>query len=161
MQIWQRQRRAFDSTYKLRVSLEDLARPFTNDLHGLIKQAATIGDTVVFVTFTTRLRAGQSERELREAAITSLYYMPYMTPKQLLAAFEAYNVAIRTAAAASGVFLIDDAARIPADEANFVDSIHFTDRGSRAMAERVYRGLLESRALASHLGGSDASAIEP
>ena len=73
--------------------------------------------------------------------------MPYLTPEQLLAAFEAYNAVIRAAAMTSEAFLIDDDTTIPADGANFVDSIHFTDRGSRAMAQRVYKGLLESERL--------------
>ncbi len=146
--IWRRQVHAFDPAAKLHGSLDSLTKPFADDLHALIRQARTVAATVVVVTFTTHMRPGQSEGELRKAAITSLYYIPYMSPEQLLAAFEAYNSVIRAAAENSGAFLIDDDAGIPADEADFVDSIHFTDRGSRAMAERVYNGLLQSGALA-------------
>jgi lysophospholipase L1-like esterase len=154
LRIWQMQRRAFDPGTKLQVSLDTLVRPFADDLDALVRQAKTVADTVVLVTFTTRMRPGQSKAELRQAAITSLYYMPYMTPEQLLSAFQAYNSAIRAAAVSSGAVLIDDDARIPADEANFVDSIHFTDRGSRAMAERVYRGLRNSGVIALHFRDS-------
>jgi lysophospholipase L1-like esterase len=150
--IWRSQRHAFDPATKLHGSLMKLTEPFADDLHALMRKAKTVAATVVVVTFTTRMRPGQSDDELRNAAITSLYYMPYMTPAQLLSAFEAYNSVIRAVTETSGAFLIDDDATIPANEANFVDSIHFTDRGSRAMAKRVYNGLLKSGALARHLG---------
>jgi lysophospholipase L1-like esterase len=74
-----------------------------------------------------------------------------MTPDQLVAAFDAYNAVIRALARTSGAFLIDGETDIPGDESHFVDSIHFTDRGSRRMADRVYRGLIDSGALARHL----------
>jgi hypothetical protein len=150
-QIWQAQRRAFSSTAKLDVSQVDLAKPFADDLDALVAEVQGVADTVVLVTFATRMRREQSRDELRKAAITSLYYMPYMTPNQLLSAFEAYNSVIRRVAVASGAFLIDESVSMSADEANFVDSIHFTDRGSHSMAERVFRGLLSSGALTRHL----------
>jgi lysophospholipase L1-like esterase len=151
IRIWQGQRRAFDPAAKLDVSLDALVKPFADDLDALVSEAKAVADTVILVTFATRLRRGQSEEELRKAAVTSLYYMPYMTPDQLLSAFEAYNSVMRTVATTSGAFLVDEIGTLPADEANFVDSIHFTDRGSQKMAERVYRGLLNSGALARYL----------
>ena len=149
--VWQRQRRALNPTGKLDVPLQVLSKPFADDLAQLVAEARHVAETVVLITFTTRLRPHQSEEERRRAAITSLYYMPYMTPDQLLSAFAAYNSVIREVAGASGAFLIEGEADIPADDAHFVDSIHFTDRGSRSMADHVYHGLIDSGALASYL----------
>jgi hypothetical protein len=151
LRIWQMQRQAFGPSAKLDVSPDALTAPFADDLDALVAEAESVADAVVLVTFATRMRRAQSQEELRAAAITSLYYMPYMTPDQLLSAFEAYNTVIRSVAAASGAFLIDEAVSLSADEANFVDSIHFTDSGSHNMAEHVFRGLLSSGALARHL----------
>ena len=133
------------------MSLDALAKPFADDLNALVAEAKTVADTVVLMTFATRMHRDQSQEELRKAAITSLYYMPYMTPNELLSAFEAYNSVIRSVAAASRAFVVDEIVSLSAEESNFVDSIHFTDRGNHNMAERVFRGLLNSGALARHL----------
>ena len=149
--VWQRQRQAFSPAGKLDVPLQVLSKPFADDLSQLVAEASDVAETVVLMTFITRLRPHQTEEERRRAAITSLYYMPYMTPDQLLSAFAAYNGVIRQVAGTSGTFLIEGEADIPADDAHFVDSIHFTDRGSRRMADHVYHGLISSGALASYL----------
>ena len=54
----------------------------------------------------------------------------------------AYSDAIRRVATDTGAVLIDDEAKIPGDATHFVDSIHFTDRGSEAMAERIFDALV-------------------
>jgi len=52
----------------------------------------------VTVTFAPRLRAEQSPEERKEAAASSLYYMPYMAIDDLITAFAHYNQVIREVA---------------------------------------------------------------
>lgn len=61
----------------------------------------------------------------------------HLSIKGLLDAYEAYNAAIRDAAGATGAVLIDGDTDIPGDAEHFVDTMHFTDAGSEAMARRA------------------------
>jgi len=70
--------------------------------------------------------------------------MPYMSIDGLLQGFEAYNEVIRVVARDKGALLIGDPDGIPADSVHYVDSAHFTDAGSRAMARRVTAALVGS-----------------
>jgi lysophospholipase L1-like esterase len=83
--------------------------------------------------------------------------MPYMTIETLLDGFDAYNSVIADVAAEEKVILIDGENEIPGDARHFNDSVHFTDAGSKAMAERVVRRLRQAPALqsliASRVGG--------
>ncbi len=132
------------STEKLSVESEILAEPFYKDLSELVAAAKRVAPVVVLVTFSHQLRHDQDPIRRAKAAETSLYYMPYMTVDGILAGFDAYNRVIREVASRSGAVLIDGETIIPADPIHFKDSVHFTDEGSRAMAARVVKGLLES-----------------
>lgn len=132
------------SADKLTVDPESLAEPFLRDLSELVAAAKRVAPVVVLVTFSHQLRRDQDPQRQAEAAETSLYYMPYMTIDGLLSAFDAYNRVIREVADRTGAVLIDGETMIPGDPIYFNDSVHFTDQGSRAMAERVVNGLLES-----------------
>ena len=72
---------------KLEVDLQALTEPFKGDLTALVRAAQDVSGTTVLVTFATRLRPEQGQKERREAAITALYYMPYMTPDSLIASY--------------------------------------------------------------------------
>jgi len=63
--------------------------------------------------------------------------MPYMTTEGLLAGFDEYN------------------------GEHFVDSVHFSDKGSRAMARRVVRALSGSERLEKLVGARKILDIEP
>jgi lysophospholipase L1-like esterase len=114
-----------------------LATTFENRLLGLVRQAQRDAPIVAIATFSYRVRRSQSAAQQRTAATTSLFYMPYMSVDQLIDTFDAYNAAIRRVARESGAILIGDEDSIPADAENFNDSVHFRDRGCRAMARRV------------------------
>jgi hypothetical protein len=68
--------------------------------------------------------------------------MPYFTPDDLIEHFAAYNDAIRRVAIETGAILIEGELDIPGGATHFVDSIHFTDRGSEMMAQRVFDRLV-------------------
>jgi lysophospholipase L1-like esterase len=138
--------RAHDVHRKLLFDRRELAEPFQRDLTDLVRRAQSVASLVVLVTFSHRLRHGQTPEEQARAAVTSLYYMPYMSIDGLLTAFDAYNEAIRQVAKATGALLVNDELSIPGDSKHFVDSVHFTDAGSQAMAERVVSVLLKSEA---------------
>ena len=103
-----------------------------------------MADLVAVATFPPRLRDGQSPEELRAAAITSLYYMPYMTPETILDGFRHYNNVIRDVAANENALLVGADDTIAADGEHYTNSVHFTDAGSIQMAKRVVDALLKS-----------------
>ena len=129
---------------RLEASAEQLADPFRDDLAELVRVSSDVAREVVLVTFSTHLRAEQDAATRAEAAATNLYYMPYMSTDSLVGGFAAYNAAVRDVAAETGALLIANENAIPGDGRHFADSVHFTDRGSQAMAERVTTALLAS-----------------
>ena len=66
----------------------------------------------------------------------------------LLFGYARYNDVIRDVAREQRALLIDGENEIPGDAAQFVDSVHFTDAGSRLMAERVVKALSDDPAIA-------------
>ena len=92
-------------------------------------------------TFSARLRPEQSVEERKQAAVSALVYMPFMSLDALIAGYARYNDHIRAVVREKGALLIDGEDLIPGDAVHFADSVHFTDAGSRAMGERVADGL--------------------
>ena len=73
--------------------------------------------------------------------------MPFITPRLLIEGYARYNQIVREVAAETGALLIEGENEIPGDPAHFTDAVHFTDAGSKVMAERVSRVLRASPAL--------------
>jgi lysophospholipase L1-like esterase len=140
---WLRPERAAER--QLAVDTAELARGFEERLRTLVRASAEVAPVVALVTFSHRARREQPPDVQREACRSSLYYMPFMSVPSLLDAFEAYNDAIRRAAA-TGALLVEDEHAIPADERHYTDSVHFTDEGCARMAERILAGLERSPA---------------
>lgn len=143
----QRQRAAAAGRDRLEVDADALAQGFRRRLAALVAEAREVAPVVAVATFSHRVRADQTPQEQLAACNTALYYMPYMTPAGVLAAFDAYNRAIRAVAAETGCLLIDGEDEVPGDGLHFADSVHLTDRGCLAMAERVAARLLASPAV--------------
>lgn len=129
---------------KLKFDPETLVAPFRHDLRELVKASEKDAKLVVIATLSDRLRKEQTPEQRMQASITHLYYMPYMSTDGLIEAYASYNYAIRRVARENGALLVAGEDSIPADAQDFADSIHFTDKGSLAMADRVARGLLAS-----------------
>jgi lysophospholipase L1-like esterase len=136
------QRQAAATDGKLAFDPVFLRRAFRSRLETLI-DAAGQESRVAVATFSFRGRRGQTPEELKRACITSLYYMPYMTPAQLLDAFAAYNETIREVAREKHALLVDSEDDIPGDAQHYTDSVHFTDAGCARMATRVGAALLQ------------------
>lgn len=147
--IWDTQRRINDNIGKLDVPGELLAKPFRQSLVALVREAQNVSDKVVLVTFSVRIRAEQSDEEQKNSAVTSLYYMPYITPKGFVRYFSAYNKVIREVAAQTGALIIENEHSIPGTAVYFKDSVHFTDSGNRLMAERVSSALIDAGIIGS------------
>ncbi len=126
-----------------------LEKQFEGDLQALLQESRSVAPVVFVATFSTQMRADQTPERLRDAAVTSLFYMPYMTLDNLLEGFAGYNRVITETARNTGVDLIADENAIPGDTEHFKDSVHFTDAGSRAMAERVLNTMTASPAMAA------------
>ncbi len=129
---------------KLKLFPDDFGAEFDQKLEHLIASAQKVAEIVVVVTWTQQIREQQSPAQQLEAASSGLYYMPFMTPTSLLEAYGRYNTAIRNAATRTGAILVEEENSIPGDGAHFNDTVHFKDAGSRAMADRIARRLLES-----------------
>ena len=126
---------------RLEVDGPTLGKEFRKDLESLVDAVQKAGPTVALATFSTRIRGEQSVEDKKRAAVSALVYMPFMTLDGLVAGYTRYNQIIREVAAEKGTWLIGGENDIPGDAAHFFDTVHFTDAGSRAMAERVVRSL--------------------
>ncbi|MBC8451806.1 MAG: SGNH/GDSL hydrolase family protein [Rhodospirillaceae bacterium] len=148
--LWDTERHISSGIGKLEVPDERLAEPFRQSLIDLVTEAQNVTDNVVLVTFSIRIRPEQNDAVQIKSAVTSLYYMPYITPKGFIRYFSAYNNAIRDVAAQTGAVLIENENSIPGTEVYFKDSVHFTDKGNQLMAERVSSGLINAGTISSH-----------
>lgn len=122
---------------RVAIDASTLGREFSAGLTRLVEEASRGGRLVALATFSARLRPEQTPEEKKQAAVSALVYMPFMSLDGLLAGYSRYNDAIRRVARETGSLLIDGETRIPGDALHFTDSVHFTDAGSRAMANRV------------------------
>lgn len=142
-----RTRNAKSGQARLEFDADALAQGFRTELDALVREARAVAPIVVLVTFSTKMRAEQTDAQRLASANTSLLYMPYMSTDGLLRGFAAYNRVIREVAAAENIVLVDGEDAIPADDQHFNDSVHFTDAGSAKHAQRVIDVLKTSSAL--------------
>jgi len=126
-----------------RVMLDNvrLGTKFRDDLTELVEAAGHGNRRVAVATFSTRLRPDQSAEEMKRSAVSALVYMPFMSLDGLLLGYARYNDVIRAVARDQRALLIGGENGIPGDATHFVDSVHFSDAGSRKMAERVFNAL--------------------
>jgi lysophospholipase L1-like esterase len=154
LKILLRQGAAAATTGKLPIDNNALSLPFRESLEALVTAVTERAPVVALATFATQYRSDQDRETQLAAASTSLYYMPYMSLDGLLQGFAAYNSVIRDVAQLRQVLLLEAAQEIPGDAVHFHDSVHFTDAGSRRMAELVAEGLLESGVVAQRVAAA-------
>jgi lysophospholipase L1-like esterase len=126
---------------RVQIDLAQLEESYRARYADLLRAAQRVAPLVAAVTFSQAVRPGMSATDLERACASDFYYMPYLRADDLIACFAAYNRAIRAAAAETGALLVDGEDEIPSDAEHFADSVHFTDAGCRAMAQRVVRRL--------------------
>ncbi|MCB1851860.1 MAG: SGNH/GDSL hydrolase family protein [Gammaproteobacteria bacterium] len=132
----QRGRLQFDPT--------ELGSNFRTELTELVREAQKVSRVVALVTFSQQIRNEQSPELQLKAASSALYYMPFMTPEGLIASFSKYNEIIKEVGRKFKALIIDGEMSIPGDEEHFNDTVHFKDKGSKVMAQRVSTALLKS-----------------
>lgn len=136
------QRQAESGTLEsIKFDAEALGTEFREDLRQLVRAAKATGATVALATFAVHMRPGQDNEARRKATESAILYMPGVDFDGLVRAFHRYNDIIREVAVDEGAILIGDEDHIPGNPAHFVDSVHFTDSGSKAQAERVSQAL--------------------
>ena len=62
---------------------------------------------VAIATHSHKVRRDQSEEDQLRAANTALYYMPYIATKELIDAYDEYNLVIREVGRETNAMLID------------------------------------------------------
>jgi hypothetical protein len=143
LRIREVQNNAMDTTGHLQFSPQKLGEPFKQGLTELVNEAKRISALVVLITFSQQIRPEQTPEQQQAAAVSARYYMPFMTPSGLLAAFNHYNNIIAEVAKETGSLLIEDDTMIPGDNEHFNDTVHFKDAGSLVMAQRVSQTILK------------------
>lgn len=130
----------------LQLDVSSLGAAFRKNLVSLVNKARKYGaKQVVLVTFSTHLREDMESDQVNAAMVSARYYMPYLSADSLLEGFLHYNNIIRDVARETDAILIENENSIPGDPEHFVDSVHFTDKGSQLQAERIISGLLTSQ----------------
>lgn len=150
-----RQEHVDDPQGKVKLDIPRVVAPFEHDLTELVSAAKGVSPIVAVATFSVQYRHEQARDRQLDAAETSLYYMPYMSLEGLLESFDAYNSTIARVASQHDVLLVGGENEIPGDREHFKDSVHFTDAGSRAMADRVFNVLAGSGAMRSLVSGRE------
>ncbi len=152
--IQQAQRVAQAGQGRLVVDAAKLGDEYRQGLIDLVRAAQQQARLVVLATFSTQLRPGQTAEQQMRASESAFFYMPFVTPRLLIDGYARYNQVAREVAAETGALLIGGENDIPGDPVHFLDTVHFTDAGAQAMAERVHRGLAASSTMRQLAGAS-------
>jgi lysophospholipase L1-like esterase len=158
-QLLNRQRTAAAEQRRLAFDPRALSEGFRTRLTRLIRDAQRVAPIVAVATFSHKIRHEQSREQQLHAANTDLYYAPYMSLAGLLSGYDEYNRVIRQVARDTNIILIEGEELIPGDDEHFYDSVHFTDAGSRVMADRVLRHLTRSPGLVRFIERGQARSV--
>jgi lysophospholipase L1-like esterase len=127
---------------RLEFDPRSIGQAYRSDLVQLIRTAQRHAKVVAVATFSVQPREDQSEERQMDASSSALFYIPFLHPRSIVAAYRRYNDIVREVAMETDAVLIEGEDDIPGDPAHFTDSVHFTDSGSRAMATRVSDALV-------------------
>ena len=141
LRVFSAQRSARINPKRLSVDTTTLGKEYREELTEVVRAAQRSAKVVALATFSIHPRIEQAEEEQLHATSSAFVYMPFVTPRLVIDSFERYNQIVREVARETGVLLIEGENDIPGDRIHFADTVHFTDAGSKAMAERVTRAL--------------------
>lgn len=127
--------------HRLDIDPARLGAQYRDELTRLVRAAEQRAPLVAIATFSTQVRRGQTPEQQMRALSSALFYTPFVSARGLVEAYERYNQIARDVARETGALLIAGEDDIPGDPAHFVDTVHFTDAGSAAMARRVSAAL--------------------
>jgi lysophospholipase L1-like esterase len=154
--VWKNLRwhlRTSDEHPKLDAAPAQLADAFRPRLTELVQLARATADEVVLVTFSYQQRREQDPERFLQASQSSLFFMPWLRPEDILAGYEALNDVVRDVAREQEVILVAGETSVPGDGVHFADSVHFLDPGERAQADRVLAALREDAGFQAYLAG--------
>jgi lysophospholipase L1-like esterase len=114
---------------------------FRRNLETMIAVSRTAGARVALATYAHPCTAANLE-ERPDLFVYLPGYLPNLTFKGVLDAFDRYNAAVREVAESRGALLVDAARSIPADPSLFVDHVHFNTKGADLFAEVVAEAIL-------------------
>jgi lysophospholipase L1-like esterase len=138
------QRDAQSNRGRLEVDTRTLGAEYRRELEQVATDARRSAKLVALATFSTQLRRDQTLEQQMRASTSAFFYAPFATPQLLMDSYDRYNQILREVAREKGALLIEGEQDIPGDSRHFTDTVHFSDAGSRAMAERIGRGLMAS-----------------
>ena len=138
------QRAAQSVQARLEVDAGTLGDEFRNSLTQLVVAARANASLVALATFSIQPRRDQSAEQQMRASASAFFYAPFVTTRLLIDGYERYNQIVREVARETGVLLIEGEHDIPGDSVHFTDTVHFSDAGSKAMAQRISRALASS-----------------
>lgn len=108
---------------------------------------------LVLSRYLVRFRRNQPRKTQLENAEIAFVYMPWMTLDSLLDGFDLYNDAVARFARSRKIPFVEDSDSVPGDSVHFVDHMHFSDAGCKAMAERFARFFDEEKILEPIVAG--------
>jgi len=144
LRVMEAQRMAEKNKGVLEVDANTLGAEYRQVLTDLVRAAQTTAKLVAVATFSIQPRREQPPERQMRASASALFYMPFVTPATIIETYSRYNRIIREVARDTGALLIEGEDDIPGDPAHFTDSVHFTDLGSKVMAERISRSLISN-----------------
>lgn len=135
----------FQNSRRLNDFPETCSDSFIAHLDSIRQECNKSGVPLFVFTFSKKFRRHQPVKQRLRNMNTAWFYMPWMAPDTFLDAFDLFNrKAFEFAQHYENVYVDTLHNTIPGDDQHFVDSVHFTDRGCRVMADRVVNALLRT-----------------
>jgi lysophospholipase L1-like esterase len=145
--------------------LSDIRRDLPDRFVGEIQQMHDLLSArhipLVLSRFLVRFRGDQPRKTQYENAEIAFVYMPWMTVDSLLDSFNLYNNAVARFARSRGIPFVEDSDHVPGDGVHYVDHVHLSDAGCKAMAERFARFVDEQKILDSIVAGVASNSRVP
>jgi lysophospholipase L1-like esterase len=147
LRVLSSERAARSDARRLVVDPAVLGEEYRKELTQVVRAAQRHAKVVAVATFSIHPRRDQTLEQQMRASSSAFVYLPFVTPQLVIESYERYNDIARQVARETGALLIERENDIPGDPSHFTDTVHFTDLGSRAMAQRIAGSLASSEKL--------------
>lgn len=149
------------STSKLNEFPKESIFSFATYLDSLRLECEKLSAPMIIFTFSTKYRREQPTEARLENMKSALYYVPWLTPEAFLEAYDLYNRTMFVFSQQHKNVYVDTLHnQIPGTSEYFADSVHFTDHGCQAMAERVCNALLREGVIQNAMARKVAASME-
>ena len=120
------QRQADVRAGKLSLDVDDVGEQFRRRLEYLTSTTSGDGRVVALATLSRSLHRDMSMKEMKVAAASQLYYMPYIYLPDMLDLVDSHNRVIRETAAKHGAVLIGGEHEMRRSSQYYIDTVHFS-----------------------------------